>query len=72
MLRPIILSKSDELLDCLGVPEELRTFGSLKSIEKRPALQTKKGAPLFPRLDLKTEVEFIKNLMAAPKDKVAA
>lgn len=72
MLRPIILSKSDELLDCLGVPEELRTFESLKSIEKRPALQTKKGAPLFPRLDLKTEVEFIKNLMAAPKDKVAA
>ena len=70
MLSPIMVEKSPEIFASLGlekgVYEEAAKFGCLdgKTVHK--------GAQLFPRLDSEKEIEAIKEMMAAPKEKAAA
>lgn len=71
LLSPILIRKAGSLFEQLGIPEELRTYDSLKDIYL-PALHVEKGAPLFPRLDVLQETEWLKGLMASPKEKAAA
>ena len=70
MLSPIFVEKAPEIFASLGLEkglyEDAAKFGCLdgKTVHK--------GAQLFPRLDTEKEVEAIKEMMAAPKEKAAA
>ncbi len=63
LLRPILVNVSDAALTQLGLDaskvtyEDVRKFGGLANVK------VNKAEPLFPRLDLVVEVEFIKELM---------
>lgn len=72
LLSPILVTKSESLLDQLNVPSELRNYESAVAFGKLGGVAIQKATPLFPRLDAAKEVEFIKELMAAPKEKAAA
>lgn len=72
LLSPILVTKSESLLNQLGVPEELRTYEAATSFGKLGGVHIAKAEPLFPRLDEVKEVAFIKEIMAAPKEKAAA
>ncbi len=72
LYSPILVKKSKELFDQLGIKEELRTYEAATSLISLEGTATHKGEPLFPRLDANEETEFIKELMAAPKEKAAA
>lgn len=74
LLSPILVEKSVSLFEQLGIGEAERTYeNATANFGKNVAgHQTIKGNPLFPRLDAAVEIEFIKNLMAAPKEKAAA
>lgn len=63
LLQPILVTKTKELFSQLGVSNELI---SVKSLEKYGILggqKVAKGEPLFPRLKVADEVEYIKSLM---------
>ncbi len=72
LLSPILVTKSESLLEQLNVPMELRNYESAVAFGKLGGVVIQKATPLFPRLDAAKEVEFIKELMAAPKEKAAA
>ena len=72
LLSPILITKSNNLFDQLGLAKEERTYEKATSLSSLGGHRVVKGAPLFPRLDVAKETEFIKNLMAAPKEKAAA
>ncbi len=72
LLSPILVTKSESLLEQLNVPVELRNYESAVAFGKLGGVVIQKATPLFPRLDAAKEVEFIKELMAAPKEKAAA
>ena len=72
LLSPILITKSKELFDQLGLGEAERTYEKAVSLCSLGGHHVVKGSPLFPRLDAAKEVEFIKALMAAPKEKAAA
>lgn len=72
LLSPILVTKSEKIFDQLGVPSELRTYDAATSLKALGGKKVCKGEQLFPRLDEPTEIQFIKDLMAAPKEKAAA
>lgn len=72
LLSPIFVTKSEKVFDQLGIPADKRTYENACTFGATGGLTVCKGEQLFPRLDVATEVEFIKNLMAAPKEKAAA
>lgn len=72
LLSPILVTKSKSLYDQLGVPEHMRNYESATRFGSLGGQKVEKGAPLFPRLVEADEIEFIKNIMAAPKEKAAA
>ena len=72
LLSPILVTKSESLFDQLGVPTSMRNYETATKFGSLSNIQTQKAEPLFPRLDEAKEVEFIQELMAAPKEKAAA
>lgn len=72
LLSPILVTKAKSLFDQLGVPEEMRTYDFATNFGSLGNVKISKAEPLFPRLDALKEVEFIKEIMAAPKEKAAA
>jgi len=56
----------------LGVPSELRNYESAKKFGIISGTTVEKGEQLFPRLNEAEEIEYIKGLMAAPKEKAVA
>ena len=72
LLSPILVTKIPEMYDQLGVPVEMRNYEAATHFGSLGGVTVKKGNPLFPRLDAKTEVQFIVDLMNAPKEKAAA
>ena len=65
LLKPVLTTKSEEILDQLGVPSELRTYENVSKIGITNNLKVNKGNQLFPRLDVEKEVEYVKSLMIA-------
>ncbi len=63
LLSPVLVHQSKNILDQLGIPEELRNYESINKIGIIQNFKVNKGNQLFPRLDAKIEIEYIKNLM---------
>ena len=63
LLKPVLVTKSDEAFDQLGVPSDIREYNNVYNFGIISKFKVAKGNPLFPRLDNKLEVEFIQNLM---------
>ncbi|MCR4562792.1 MAG: methionine--tRNA ligase [Bacilli bacterium] len=72
LLSPILVTKSEKIFDQLGVTPELRNYEDAQRFGALDGLKVVKGEQLFPRLDATVEIEYIKQLMAAPKEKAAA
>jgi len=65
LLKPFLTRTPNGIFAQLGIQdEELKTWESLESFGKIPSgVKVQKDAPLFPRLDIAEEVEFIKTKM---------
>lgn len=63
LLKPALLKAPSELFKQLGIPEKLMDFEYLKKYGVIGGQQVAKGEPLFPRLKVAEEVEFIQKLM---------
>lgn len=72
LMSPILVEKSKDLFDQLGIPEEKRTYDEAIKLASLGGIKVSKGNPLYPRLNVEQEVNFIKELMLAPKEKAAA
>lgn len=65
LLRPFMPETSEKIFKQLGIKEELQTWKSLKEYNKLPAKLKviEKGEPLFMRLDMEEEIQYIKERM---------
>ncbi len=63
LLKPVLVHAPNELFRQLGISEDLQKFELLKKYGVIGGQKVVKGDPLFPRLKVAEEVEFIKNLM---------
>ncbi|MCQ2793938.1 MAG: methionine--tRNA ligase [Bacilli bacterium] len=63
LLSPVLVHKANEILDQLNVPTSLRNYQSIQKVGVIEKFKVNKGAQLFPRLDVKAEIEYIKGLM---------
>ena len=72
LLKPILVHKSDAIFDQLGLGEGERTYDLVSNAHLLDGKTVHKGEQLFPRLDAEKEIEAIKAMMAAPKEKAAA
>lgn len=72
LLSPVLVIKAEKIYDQLGVPASLRNYDSIKNFGLISNVKVEKGEQLFPRLNEAEEIEYIKGLMAAPKEKAAA
>ncbi len=72
LLKPILVHKSDAIFDQLGLEEDERTYDLVSNARLLDGKTVHKGEQLFPRLDAEKEIEAIKAMMAAPKEKAAA
>ena len=63
MLSPVLIEAPKKLYAQLGIGENNQTFESLDKFDALGGEIVTKGNPLFPRLDAKIEVEYIKDLM---------
>lgn len=72
LLKPILVHKSDAIFDQLGLDEGSRVYDNVRDVHLLDGKTVNKGEQLFPRLDAEKEVEAIKEMMAAPKEKAAA
>ena len=72
LLSPILVTKSEKIYDQLGVDASMRNYECATKFGSLGGQTVNKGDQLFPRLDVEAEVQFIKDLMLAPKEKAAA
>lgn len=72
LMSPILVTKSEKLFDQLGVPQDMRNYETATKFGSLGGVNVTKGEQLFPRLDVASEVQFIVDLMKAPKEKAAA
>jgi methionyl-tRNA synthetase len=72
LLSPVLVAKSEKIFDQLGIPSKLRTYEAATKLNALGGEKVAKGDQLFPRLDEAVEIEYIKAMIAAPKEKVAA
>lgn len=72
LLSPVLVTKAEKIYDQLGVSASLRNYDSIKDFGVISNVKVEKGEQLFPRLNEAEEIEYIKGLMAAPKEKAAA
>ena len=65
LLLPFMPETSKKIFEQLGINDDLQTWDSLKDYNKLPTnlKVTQKGVPLFMRLDMEEEVEYIKSKM---------
>ncbi len=63
LLKPVLVNATTELFRQLGISEELQKFELLSKYGVIGGQKVNKGEPLFPRLKVADEVEYIKNLM---------
>lgn len=63
LLQPVLINAPQELFKQLGVPKSLQSIDLLNKYGVLGGQKVNKGTPLFPRLKVSEEVEFIKNLM---------
>ena len=70
MLSPVLLDASKELFVQLNLKEELQTWESLSFGQIEILKVTEKPTPIFPRLDLKKEQEYLLNLISPKKEEV--
>jgi len=68
LLKPFLTRTPDRIFEQLNIQDEnLKSWGSLETFGVIPAgTKVVKGDPIFPRLDMKEEVEFIKAEMQGP------
>ncbi len=67
MLSPVLINAPIKLYEQLGLSKEKQTFESLNEFDVLGGEAVTKGSPLFPRLDVEKEIEFIKDLMNPSK-----
>ena len=72
LMKPILIHKSDAIFDQLGLGQDERGYETIRNQGALNGKIVNKGEQLFPRLDAEKEVEAIKEMMAAPKEKAAA
>ena len=72
LLKPILVHKSDAIFDQLGLGNDERHYDLVSDAHLLDDKVVHKGEQLFPRLDAEKEIEAIKVMMAAPKEKAAA
>ena len=72
LLKPILVHKSDAIFDQLGLGNDERHYDLVSDVHLLDGKVVHKGEQLFPRLDAVKEIEAIKVMMAAPKEKAAA
>lgn len=72
LLKPILVHKSDAIFDQLGLGNDERHYDLVSDAHLLDGKVVQKGEQLFPRLDAEKEIEAIKVMMAAPKEKAAA
>ena len=63
LYKPILVVAGSKALDQLNVPSELRSYEHVYDFGCIGGFKVNKAEQLFPRLDAKTEVEFISKLM---------
>lgn len=63
LLKPVLIHASDKALDALGVSEEQKEYKNVYEFGKLQNTTVHKIEPLFPRLDVALETEYIKGLM---------
>ena len=63
LLNPIMPTKTIDALNQENVPEELRTFDSIKEIGKLSGIHINSLSPLFPRLKKDEEIKFLTDLI---------
>ena len=64
LIAPYMKHTSDKILEQLSIPEDLRTWDSLKGYDKLEGIKvTEKPEVLFARLDAEAEIEAIKSMM---------
>jgi len=61
MLQPVLVESSPKALEGIGCSDN--SFNNILNLNFVSGLKVNKIAPLFPRLDLKVEVEYIESLM---------
>jgi methionyl-tRNA synthetase len=68
LLQPFLTRTPNEIFKQLGIQDEaLKTWDSLKKFGVIPSeTKVEKGSPIFPRLEIAEEVEFIKTKMQGP------
>jgi methionyl-tRNA synthetase len=68
LLKPFLTQTPNKILQQLNIPDEsYQTWESLESFGVIPAgIKVVKGDPIFPRLELQEEVEYIKAQMQGP------
>jgi methionyl-tRNA synthetase len=67
LLQPVLTHAPKKLFDALGVSEEKRKYEHIRTFGVLGGEEVKKIDPLFPRLDVEVEVNFIKDLMTNKK-----
>ena len=67
LIKPFMNDTADNILRQIGIEnEELKTWRNLKSYEQlRDVSVIEKGEPIFMRLNIEEEVEYLKNAMSA-------
>ncbi len=68
LLRPILLEASRALFKQLGVPKSLREYETVTFGELSEITVTKKPSPLFPRLDVKEEVQKLQKVIRGEEE----
>ena len=63
LLEPVLVTKASEIYAQLGLKEEETSYKNILNVSLLNNRIVKKGDALFPRLDSKVEVEYIKSLM---------
>ena len=63
LLQPVLVEAPSKLFDQLGVEEDLRDYKHVYKFGVLGGQKVNKGQPLFPRLNVEDEVEYIKSLM---------
>lgn len=63
MLSPVLLHATEELFAQLGIDPLLRSFDSLTKVDAMGSQKVTKGNPLFPRLDVPSEPEYVRALI---------
>lgn len=65
LLQPIMVNSPGHIFEQLGLPKDLLSFKTLKfGVIDEASQVVEKGVPIFPRLDLDQEIEFLKDQMS--------